>query len=144
MWMRTDVGCQYESYSIDGGLTWTMPSPSRFTSPDSPLSMKRIPESGKLLAVWNPIPNYNGREFIYEYGGRTPLVLAVSADDGKSWNDYKIIEDDPDAGFCYTAIHFTNDSHVLLKYCSGGKKDNLASCLHKLTVVKIPVRELWD
>ena len=139
MWMRTDVGCQYESCSTDEGLTWTLPSPSRFTSPDSPLSMKRIPGSGKLLAVWNPIPNYNGRDFIYRYGGRTPLVCAVSADDGRTWGDLKTIEDDPDAGYCYTAIHFTRDGHVLLCYCSGGLKDDLRSCLHKLTIRKIPL-----
>jgi hypothetical protein len=142
MWMRTDVGCQYESYSTDRGGIWTMPAPSRFTSPDSPLSMKRVPGSGKLLAVWNPIPNYNGREFIYAYGGRTPLVLATSADEGKTWSGYKVIEDDPDAGFCYTAIHFTDDGHVLLAYCSGGQKDGLQSCLHKLTVKKLPIAEL--
>jgi len=141
-WMRTDVGRQYESYSIDEGLTWTMPAPSRFTSPNSPLSMKRAPDGGKLLAVWNPVPNYNGRKLSASGWGRTPLVCAVSPDDGKTWGEYKVIEDDPDAGFCYTAIHFIKGNDVLLAYCSGGPETR--ACLSKLTIRKINADEIFD
>ena len=140
MWMRTDVGCQYESYSIDYGETWSMPAPSRFTSPNSPLSMKREPNSGMLMAVWNPIPNYNGRVLSKAGWGRTPLALATSQDDGKTWSGIKIIEDAPDAGYCYTAIHFLNDGHFLLAYCSGGEEDT--ACLRKLVIRKISISDL--
>ncbi|MBT7069627.1 MAG: exo-alpha-sialidase, partial [Anaerolineae bacterium] len=58
---RTDLGVQYEMYSLDSGESWTPAEPSRFSSPQSPLSVKRVPGSQKLVAVWNPIPNYNGR-----------------------------------------------------------------------------------
>jgi len=138
-WMRTDTGCQYESYSADGGLTWTMPAPSLFTSPPSPLSMKRIPVSGKLLAVWNPIWNYykDGKLIFHK---RTPLVLATSGDDGKTWSDIKPIEDCPDSGYCYTAIHFTNDGHVILAYCAGGPEDG--GTLNKLVMRKIKIDDL--
>ncbi len=138
-WMRTDAGCQYEAFSVDGGDNWTIPTPSRFTAPCSPLSMKRMPGSGKLLAVWNPIPNYIGRAIQKAGWGRTPLVLATSADDGATWTEPFVIEDDPAHGYCYTAIHFTADA-VLLAYCAGGPEDGI--CLARTVVRRIPLVQL--
>jgi len=46
---------------------------------------------------------------------RTPLAYAVSRDDGKTWGAPVVIEDDPETGFSYVAIHFTEDT-VLLAY----------------------------
>lgn len=141
-WARTDMCYQYEMFSFDRGESWTTPQPSRFTSPCSPLSMKRIPgTSGMLLAVWNPIPEYNGRRQMDTggwNGGRTPLVAAISKDDGRTWGSLNIIEDEPDHGYCYTAIHF-KDNHVLLAYCAGGPEDSC--CLSKLRIKKIPLAE---
>jgi Neuraminidase (sialidase) len=118
-WARTDQGCQYEMRSRDGGDTWTFPAPSPFKSPNAPLSMKRAPATGDLLAVWNdhsgrfPFPKDHGL-----YGGRTPLVSAVSRDEGKTWEHFREIESEPKAGFCYTAIYFLKDK-VLLAYWMG-------------------------
>ncbi|NBR59433.1 MAG: exo-alpha-sialidase, partial [Opitutaceae bacterium] len=67
---RTDLGRQYEFFSHDGGNTWTVPQPSRFSSPVSPLSIKRLPDSKLLLAVWNPIPNYQTRPLAKPGGDR--------------------------------------------------------------------------
>jgi hypothetical protein len=53
--------------------------------------------------------------------GRTPLTVAVSRDDGRSWETVGDVETDPDHGFCYTAIHCPADA-VLLAYCCGGGK----------------------
>jgi len=116
LWSRTDLGLQYESFSLDGGETWTKPSASEFTSPASPLSMKRNPYDDRLLAVWNPVPNYRTRPFLPRYAGRTPLIGAISNDDGKTWgHDFAAEPLDDMTGFCYAAIHFTADS-VLLGY----------------------------
>jgi sialidase-1 len=126
-WTRTDQGCQYETTSKDGGDTWTLPAPSPFKSPNSPLSMKRIPETSDLLAVWNdhsgrfPFPKDHGL-----YGGRTPLVSAVSRDEGKSWGHYREVEADPQAGYCYTAIYFLK-RHVLLAYWMGELKGGVST-----------------
>lgn len=117
-WMRTDMGCQYESFSADGGETWTVPAPSAFTSPCSPMSIKRAPD-GRLLAVWNPVPHHNGLGES-TYSGRTPLALAVSRDDGRTWSKPAVLEDDPRLYYCYTAIHFAGKS-VLLAYCAGDR-----------------------
>jgi BNR repeat protein len=139
-WARTDLCYEYEMFSCDKGKTWTVPQPSRFTSPVSPLSMKRIPQYNYLLAVWNPIPNYNGwkdKEKAWT-GGRTPLVMSVSKDEGTTWEQEITIENDPDSGFCYVAIHFVNDA-VLLAYCAGGQDDG--ACLNRLRIKKINFSE---
>lgn len=142
-WARTDMGYQYEMNSLDGGETWSAPSPSVFSSPCSPLSMKRIPLNGSILAVWNPIPNYCTRQtgrFTY---GRNPLIGAVSRDDGKSWGSHFTIEMDEDndksSGYCYTAMHFVKDA-VLLAYCAGRPEDGC--CLSRLRMRKIPLTGL--
>lgn len=139
-WARTDLGRQYEMYSLDNGNTWTGAAPSGFTSPNGPLSMKRD-RSGRILAVWNPVPEYNGRERKTEIftGGRTPYVLAVSADNGKTFIEGCAFEDEEDHGYCYCAIHFTEDA-VLLAYNAGGPADG--SCLARLRIRRIPVSEL--
>jgi hypothetical protein len=126
-------------FSHDGGETWSLPAPSAFTSPDSPLSMKRIPQTGQLLAVWNPIPNYQTRVLVKGMVGRTPLVGAISQDEGKTWGNYFALETDESSGYCYTAIHFMEHS-VLLAYCAGGVED--VSCLSRLRMRKIMLTEL--
>jgi hypothetical protein len=139
---RTDLGRQYEMFSLDWGESWTPPEPSRFTGPQSPLSVKREPQSGALVAVWNPIPNYNGRAQTHRgawTGGRTPLVLATSTDDGASWNNELLLEDDADSGYCYTAIHFV-DGAVLLGYCAGSAEDG--GCLNRLRIRRLPLSVL--
>lgn len=139
-WARTDMGCQYEMFSHDNGESWSTPAPSKFTSPCSPLSMKRDPASGKLLAVWNPIPAYNTRRLESHSWGRTPLVAAVSGDEGRTWGGYFAVEREEDGnGCCYTAIHFTGKA-VLLAYCAGEKEDGI--CLARLKIRKIEAAEL--
>ncbi len=115
-WARSDAGCQFEFHSHDGGETWSRPVPSELKSPCSPASIKRLPGTSDLLAVfndhsgWFPFPTEGG---IYRH--RTPLVAAVSTDDGKTWPMRKLLENDPRAEFAYIAIHFVGDS-VLLAY----------------------------
>ena len=134
---RTDLGRHYEMFSFDRGETWTVPQASRFTGPSSPLSMKRDPRNGNLIAVWNPIPQYLGQERFPEWnGGRTPQVTSVSADDGKTWSEPLVLDDDPRSGYCYTAIHFVGDD-MLLAYCAGGVGDGC--CLSRLRIRKLPI-----
>jgi len=139
--IRTDLGFQLESFSKDKGKTWTTPRPSRFTSPISPMTMKRL-ANGDIMAVWNPVPLYNGRSQMVDgvwTGGRNPLVYAISKDDGKTWSDYKEIENDERSGFCYIALHETENA-ILLGYCAGSVEDGC--CLHRLRISRILKSEL--
>jgi Neuraminidase (sialidase) len=115
-WARTSLGSQYGFRSADAGKTWTAPEPTELKSPTSPASIKRLPSSAELLAVYN---DHSGR-VEFSKGKRTPLVAALSSDDGRTWPVYKVVESDPEGWYCYTAIHFVNDA-VLLAYCAGDK-----------------------
>ena len=140
-WARTDLGRQYETFSLDGGETWTPAAPSAFTGPMSPLPIKRLPD-GSLLAVYNPIPLYNGRPEIVNgvwTGGRTPLCLARMRNRTQSAPHPIAIEDDPASGYCYVSIFPAKDG-VLLSYCAGGPNDG--SCLNRLRIRKIRYEEL--
>ncbi len=132
---RTDKMSQYEYFSVDGGLHWTLPQPSRFTSPTSPMLIKRRESTGELFAVWNPVPIYNGRYTSPAGWGRTPIVYASSNDDGITWSEYKIIEGNEEHGYCYPAIFFTDDNCMLVSYCSGGPADGI--CLARTSIAKI-------
>lgn len=114
MFIRTDAGVQYLSYSKDKGESWSPAKPSTIKSPVSPASIKRIPLTGDLILVWNN----NGGDNPLIKGKRTPLNVAISKDEGKTWQNVKTVEDDPNGWYCYIAIYFSG-KHVLLSYCSG-------------------------
>lgn len=117
MLCRTDQGCQYRSYSADGGDTWSPAEPSDLQSPVSPASVKRIPKTGDLLLVWND----HARIDPARKGKRTPFTVAVSRDEGATWEKVKTLEDDPDGWYCYTAIAFVGN-RVVLGHCAGDSK----------------------
>ena len=116
MFLRNDSGVQYLSYSHDAGETWSPAQPSDIHSPVSPASIERIPKTGDLLMAWN---NNDGSDSAIA-GKRTPFNVAVSKDEGKTWEHIKTVEDDPDGWYCYTAIEFADD-HVLLGHCAGNR-----------------------
>ena len=134
---RTDMGCQYESFSFDDGEHWTAVQPSPFTGPPAPLSVKKL-RNGRLLAVWNPIPSYNGKNTSPNgvwTGGRTPLVCALGEADGRTFGAPIPLETDPDSGYAYTSIFEAPDGGVLLAYCAGGKNDG--GMLNRLRISKL-------
>ena len=117
MYMRTDLGCQYRSYSKDGGDTWSPAEPTGILSPLSPASIARIPSTGDLLLVWN---DHDGVDEAHK-GKRTPFRVAISKDDGLTWENKKTLDDDPEGWYCYTAVEFIKD-RVLLAHCAGDAK----------------------
>ena len=118
LYCRTDAGLQYFSFSEDQGLTWSAVEPGNIKSPLSPASIERIPSTGDLLLVWN-----NNYESGRDGGKRTPFNLAISKDEGASWQLIKTIESDPAGWYCYTAIEFV-DKYVLLGHCAGDTRTN--------------------
>jgi sialidase-1 len=136
LFCRTALGSQYVSYSTDGGESWTAPGPSALVSPVSPASIERIPKTGHLLAVWNDhtqiAPELARR--------RTPLTLAISRDEGKTWERKRNILEDPKGWYCYTAIEFVKD-RILLGFASGGT-DGLKG-LSRTQIASIPLQWLY-
>ncbi len=130
MFMRTDQNVQYLTWSADQGETWLPVRPGNIPSPRSPASIERIPQTGDLLLVWNNNPDNQKR---------TPFNVAISRDEGKTWNNLKTLEDDPHGWYCYTAIHFGGD-YVLLGHCAGDRREG---GLNTTQITRFPVDWLY-
>ena len=137
MYARTTYGNQYQSVSSDNGNSWSPVIPNLyFTSPNAPMRIKKI--HGLTLAIFNPIGCNCMRDDYTVRGSirRTPLVCAVSKDDGRSFNDFSgfdkghkmikfrenafLLEDSLDDTYCYPALLETNDGFVVAYYHSNG------------------------
>jgi len=137
MFARTNGGSQYLSYSKDRGETWSEWVPSDILSPVSPATIERIPSTGDLLLVWN-----NHKDIAPSLKGkRTPLTVAISTDDGKSWKHIQNLFDNPNGWYCYTAMLFVGDD-VLLEHCAGDRTDNNGLAFSQVT--RIPVAWLYE
>lgn len=136
MFVRSNAGCQLLSYSHDGGETWTPLVRSSIISPLSPASIERIPQTGDLLLVWNDHSNIPAELA----GKRTPFHVAISKDDGTTWEASKMIAGDPHGWYCYTAITFVGD-YVLLGHCAGDRRTT--GGLGETHVTRFPVKWLY-
>ncbi|QDT40195.1 Sialidase A precursor [Gimesia alba] len=131
---RTNGGSQFVAYSQDGGKSFSELKPSEIISPVSPASIERIPATGDLLLVWN---NHRGID-PQRRGKRTPLTIAISKDEGKTWQQIRNLETNPNGWYCYTAIEFTKDG-VLLGHCAGDRTKNNGLAESQITFIPLSV-----
>jgi sialidase-1 len=115
MWMRTQMDCQYESVSSDGGVTWTEAVAGPLVSPESPVAVARHEASGILMVVWNH--NRKGSHT----ADRTPVNVAFSSDDGVSWYGEQRLDPAPaesieGRSFSYPGAHFLGDRAFVTYY----------------------------
>ena len=85
---RSTVGRLVQSYSEDGGETWSAVLPSDLSSSYSPPKLRRIPSTGDLLCVWNQV----SRDETRRGHRRGRLSAAISKDSGSSWEHFRTIE----------------------------------------------------
>ena len=97
-----------ESWSEDGGRTWTAPQKTALVNPNSGIDGVTL-QDGKALLVYN-----------HTSQGRTPLNVAVSGD-GKTWLAGLVLEDTP-GEFSYPAVIQTGDKLVHITYTWNRKK----------------------
>lgn len=110
--IRANHGVQFTSYSTDQGITWSLAKESIIPSPIAPASLKRLKGTGDLIVAWNN----NGKSGPgYFKSKRTPLTVAVSGNEGRSWENIQNIEASIQASYAYTAIHEVGD-HILFGY----------------------------
>jgi hypothetical protein len=84
---RTGAGSIHTSISADGGETWSEAEPTTLESPCSALTLRRAPD-GRLGCLYNHVkPLHEGAFF-----PRTPLVYALSSDDGATWSAPVVID----------------------------------------------------
>jgi sialidase-1 len=137
MFIRASGGFQQLSYSSDRGVTWSHIETSNIPSPVSPATIERIPGTDDWLMVWN---NNDGTDEKIR-GKRTPLTVAISEDEGRSWKLIKNIHDDPDGWYCYTAIHFADDRDILLSHCAGNRSKGTGLAVTDIT--RIPASWIY-
>ncbi len=106
--VRTGAGIVWRTDSEDGGLTWVPMYATDLPNNNSGVDALRL-EDGRVLLVYNPVGK--------NWGARTPLDLAVSSDNGKTWQTIAHLEDDPNlqSEYSYPAIVRT-DAGVAVSY----------------------------
>lgn len=107
MAIRTASGLQ-ESYSIDGGITWTDAVHTGVTNVSSRFYLAKL-KSGNLLLVYNNPPN-NG-------SGRSHMTAAISTDDGNTWS-YKLVINEL-SGTSYPDAFEDEDGNIYITYDYG-------------------------
>lgn len=102
-------GFMVRAESTDAGLTWTEGRDSAFPNPNSAIDFIRL-KNGHLLLVYN-----------HSMHRRTPLRVAISADEDRSWPWYRDIgtgEND----FAYPVAIQTADGKIHVIYTSDRRK----------------------
>jgi hypothetical protein len=116
MLTRTGLGGQFQSFSADGGATWSEPVLSQLVGTAAPVSISRIPTTGELLAVWNNNPDTADAQ----NRNRTPLTAAISRDEGQSWGLFRNIEDAPGDAWAYPAVTWVGRDALLTYFNYAG------------------------
>ncbi|MFP4499492.1 MAG: sialidase family protein [Candidatus Hydrogenedentota bacterium] len=100
--LRTASGRVWRADSKDYGENWSPVYATELPNNNSGLDLLRL-EDGRIFLVYNPVP--------MNWGPRTPLTLAVSKDNGETWENLAHLEDDPDleSEYSYPAIVRTKD-----------------------------------
>lgn len=155
LYIRTGYGCQYQAFSEDNGESWSEPTPNwRFTSPDSPMLVKKV--GNYTLAIFNPVPFSCVFTQTEDWGSpkRTPFVCAVSLDDAKSFTDMTYnsrngdyasfvkkcyyLEDDFFNSYCYPAVIEVDEGFLVAYYHSNGSD----ICLNATKITKVRFSEI--
>ncbi len=94
----------WQSESKDYGRTWSAPTYSRVPAVSSAIEMIKL-ENSHLVLAFN-----NGKE-----RERTPLKLALSLDDGRTWAYHRILESG-EGSFSYPSLVQSRNAHIHVTY----------------------------
>lgn len=138
MIIRTSLDRIYQSVSKDRGETWSEATPMDLVSPAAPATITTMPNGKDLMIVWNnnPLGNQAG------WQSRTPLTAAISRDDGKTWENFKNLADDPNSGYAYTSITFSGQRALLTYYHWQKGKPNFEGT--DLVLQSVPIQWFYE
>ena len=91
--MRSKCGRLYSSASFDGGKSWETARKTDLPNNNSGIDCVRT-DDGRLWLVSNPT----------DFSVRSPLTLSVSKDNGITFAEAAVLEDEPGGEFSYPAI----------------------------------------
>jgi hypothetical protein len=100
---RTPMG-EFKAYETETGLP----------VPESCPYITRVPGSEALLVIWNN-SEYD-MHWASHYGKRTPLTVAVTYDNARTFSDFFDIETDPNRAFSNPGSIWLSDNELLLNY----------------------------
>ena len=96
-------GIIMQAASEDGGLTWSGPETTEFPNPEAGIAMERLSD-GNLVLVYNDSAK-----------SRSPLTVAMSADDGATWPWKRDLEVEP-FEFSYPCVMQAADGLIHVTY----------------------------
>lgn len=88
MFGRTTLGRIYQSFSDDQGWTWSIAYPTELAAYPAPMSLRRIPKTDDLLAIWSQTSRWEKMTGLY----RHRLSCAISKDEGQTWTHFQNLE----------------------------------------------------
>lgn len=136
MIIRASGGAQYKSYSDDQGQSWSLAEKTNIPSPIAPASLERLLSTGDLILVWNN----NGKSGPgYFKAKRSPLTMAISQDEGKSWSYIQNLENNEQASYAYTAIEQVGDYILLAYYLKPDDKPG-----YDLRIKRVAIKEAYS
>ncbi len=103
---RTRAGVIAESWSRDGGRTWSPLEGTVLPNPNSGIDAVTLSD-GRCLLVYNHVGGKG-------WGPRTPLNVAISSD-GKSWTPVLVLENEP-GEYSYPSVIQAKDGLVHIVY----------------------------
>ncbi|MEA2062145.1 MAG: sialidase family protein, partial [Gemmatimonadota bacterium] len=106
---RSRQGCITQSWSSDGGKTWSEMVRTILPNPNSGIDAVTLKDGSQLLVYNHTTMTTEGRN-----GPRSPLNVAVSHD-GKNWRAALVLENEP-GRFSYPAVIQTSDGMVHATY----------------------------
>lgn len=113
---RTKQGVVAQTWSKDGGSTWTPLTAIDLPNPNSGTDAVTLAD-GRQLIVYN----HSGHRAEEAKGDRWPLAVALS-DDGLSWRRAVTLETESRvSGYAYPAVIQTSDGKVHITYTFGRK-----------------------
>lgn len=117
MLMRTAQDMHYESFSTNGGETWSEAKPSRFYGTITMPTIQRLSD-GRILFLWcntTPLPEveHSGSYWEDVFTNRDAIHAAISDDDGKHWHGFRELYLNP----------LRNDSSMATRFGKMGSND---------------------
>lgn len=131
-----------ESFSTDGGYTWSQGRKSHLDGPCSRFHIRRL-KSGRLLMINHH--NFKGRNSkndilnqggVKEYKGRNNLTALLSEDDGETW-PYSLLLDERD-DVSYPDATEDSDGYIYVTYDRDRVKQReiLMACITEEDIIK--------
>jgi len=149
IWMiiRTQRGRFYQTFSSDGGETWSETSPTSLEAPNAPAAILRLSD-GRLVCCWNDLSQFPEEAKSHRQlpgGGvsdRRYLHIAISSDDGRTWSPSKLIAqreegESPRTNVAYPFLCETADHRILVTYHRVGSRPDVTWWHPSVEVLRI-------